>query len=90
MLVPMANSRTVRRFWPNRLRSAQLINPSMPPEACVRVMIPPISAEKTSVLALPGLVIAARKVFTPSTNPTTGFHEFMMVQPNQTKMASEM
>ena len=53
-------------------------------------MIPPIRAEKTSVLALPGLVIAARNVFTPSTNPTTGFHEFMMVQPNQTKMASEM
>ena len=53
-------------------------------------MIPPISAEKTSVLALPGSVIAPRKVFTPSTNPRTGFHEFMMVQPKQTKVASEM
>ncbi len=53
-------------------------------------MIPPISAEKTSVLALPGSVIASRKVFTPSTYPTIGFHEFMMVQPNQTKVASEM
>ena len=62
----------------------------MPPEAWVRVMIPPISAEKTSVFALPGLVIAARKVFTPSTNPRMGFQEFMMVQPNHTNVASEM
>ena len=90
MLVPMPKRRTVRRLSPRRRCSTHRMNPSIPPDAWVSVMIPPINAEKRSVRAFPGLVIASRKVLTPTTSPTTGFQEFKMVHPSHTNSASEM
>ena len=90
MLVPIPKRRTARRLCPIRFSLAQFVNPSIPPDACIRVIMPPISAEKNNVRALSGLVTASRNVFTPTTSPVRGFHELRIVHPSHTKRAREM
>jgi hypothetical protein len=66
------------------------MNPSIPPDRWVSVMIPPIKAEKKSMRAFPGLVIASRNVLTPAMSPMTGFQEFRIVHPSHTNSPREM